>query len=532
MKSFRLPALALAFAALSGCIRNDLDYPVVFGGFTSFEAEGVKRVDIDNSARTVTLNLEETADLDHVKVTGYALTELSVLSRDIPEYLDLTEPFDVTLTTYQKYPWTIVGVQDIERYVRCEKQVGDAAINVDTRTVILSVTDDQPLQKLTITAMKLGPEGSVIKSTTGTESNFESRPVVTRDVAFPMTLDCVLERTFDVEWKSKITTWTLKAVQITVEMQVQSVVPWCHKADIRAICSGKYPASLEYRKGSDIIWQEVPDVKMAGVGLSATLTGLEPGTDYFVRVKENGSASAEFAFRTDTERQLYNMNFDDWHQEGKVWYPFPSGASQDKLVWDSANKATASFLGSITTPDENFVAVSGEGKKAVKLESTYAVVKFAAGNLFNGQFVALKGLGAELAWGVPFDSKPVALHGYYCYRPAVVDYADAAYKDLLGKNDIGQIRVFITDWEDQFHVLSAEQVFVDAQKDPAIIGYAEKLIDETNDGYVEFTLPIDYRSYRTPKWVVIVVASSCYGDYYTGGRGSTLWVDEFNFVYE
>jgi hypothetical protein len=81
-------------------------------------------------------------------------------------------------------------------------------------------------------------------------------------------------------------------------------------------------------------------------------------------------------------------------------------------------------------------------------------------------------------------------------------------------------------------VLSAEQVFVDAQKDPAIIGYAEKLIDETNDGYVEFTLPIDYRSYRTPKWVVIVVASSCYGDYYTGGRGSTLWVDEFNFVYE
>ena len=68
----------------AGCIKNDLDYPLVYGGFTTFEVEGAKSVSIDKTNYVVTLDLEEGTDKNHVKVKGYTLSEMSVLSRDIP----------------------------------------------------------------------------------------------------------------------------------------------------------------------------------------------------------------------------------------------------------------------------------------------------------------------------------------------------------------------------------------------------------------------------------------------------------------
>jgi hypothetical protein len=226
------------------------------------------------------------------------------------------------------------------------------------------------------------------------------------------------------------------------------------------------------------------------------------------------------------------MSFDDWHQDGKVWYPYLNGADEDHLIWDSANKATASFTGSATTPDEEFVAVSGEGKKSARLESSYAVVKFAAGNLFTGDFVKLVGLGAELAWGVPFESRPVSMKGYISYKPAPITDADADHKDLLGKNDTGHVIVILTDWEEQFHVLSAEKVFVDFENDPGIIAYGRVAVSEDTEGFINFEMPLEYRSTRKPTKIVIVASSSALGDYFTGGRGSVLHLDEFEFVYK
>ena len=52
------------------------------------------------------------------------------------------------------------------------------------------------------------------------------------------------------------------------------------------------------------------------------------------------------------------------------------------------------------------------------------------------------------------------------------------------------------------------------------------------DEYIEFTLPLEYRNYRTPKYIIIVACSSFYANYYTGGVGSTLYIDEFSLEYE
>ena len=74
------------------------------------------------------------------------------------------------------------------------------------------------------------------------------------------------------------------------------------------------------------------------------------------------------------------MNFDDWYASDPssakaVWYPY---AYDGIHAWDSANPGAATFIGSSTVPEESFV-IKG---KAAKLESKYAVIAFAAGNIY------------------------------------------------------------------------------------------------------------------------------------------------------
>lgn len=241
--------------------------------------------------------------------------------------------------------------------------------------------------------------------------------------------------------------------------------------------------------------------------------------------------------------QLPNMGFDDWSMQGKGWFPHAENASLADIVWTTANEGTSGLIGKNTTePEESFVAVPGPGKKAARLKSDYFLVKFAAGNLFTGEFCGLIGTkGADLAWGVPFTSRPKSLSGYYCYKPALIDYADATHADLKGKPDSGQIQVILADWDPssdsrvddkgRFHVKNSENQFVDPDNDPAIIGYGSMEFSEMMENYEMFDIPIKYKNDRTPKVVVIVAASSRYGDYFTGGKGTLLYLDEFAFKY-
>ena len=74
-------------------------------------------------------------------------------------------------------------------------------------------------------------------------------------------------------------------------------------------------------------------------------------------------------------------------------------------------------------------------------------------------------------------------------------------------------------------------MFVDFDNDPGIIAYGKFASDQDTNGYIEFELPLEYRSNRKPTMVVIVASSSALGDYFTGGRGSVLYLDEFEFTY-
>ena len=292
---------------------------------------------------------------------------------------------------------------------------------------------------------------------------------------------------------------------------------------------------FQYRTG-DEEWSDVDaevTVNAEAKTFVAELHGLAAGTQYEYRaVTAAFSENQPVQFTTETEDVLHNMGFDQWYMDGKA--PMPN-ASADYMIWDSANPGSASFGIVPTTQETSHLAVTGENKSAAKLTTlSVPIVGLAAGNIYTGRFEGTVGgiipSGAALDWGVPFSSRPLALKGFYDYRPKTVN--QGSYNDMSGKTDIGQIQIMLTDWDQPSRIDTSAGTFVDVENDGHIIAYASLDLGQT-DGYQPFTLELEYRDRtRTPKYIVIVAAASKYGDYFTGGVDSTLYLDEFSFVYD
>ena len=288
--------------------------------------------------------------------------------------------------------------------------------------------------------------------------------------------------------------------------------------------------TFQYRKTSETDWTEVPasavTVNTSNLRYETVLYGLAPSTDYLFRaVSANDKETKTIPFRTAGAETVHNLSFDNWYKDGSAWIP---NASSSNYVWDSANPGTAS-LGTVpTTPEESDV-VKG---KAARLETTTAMGMLAAGNIYIGKFVKVAGLGAELDWGYPFTSRPLALKGYYKYAPKPIDMVKDPYKDIKGQGDQCQIQILLTDWDGYFRINTSKKQFVDFENDSHIIAHGSLTSANNDSQYVEFTIPLVYRNGRTPKYIVIVAAASRFGDYFTGGKGSVLKVDEFKLVYD
>ena len=531
MRRYIIPMILLMASATSCLFDNDMAYPVVDDDILEFVVEGQKSVTIDKDNRTVHVELLETADIRRVKVDTIVVSDNASIVGGIPEYLDMTDTVSLNVKVYEDNIWKVSATQPVERYISVSNQIGDAEFDLENKSAIVYVSDVQSLSALLFHDVKLAPEGAVIRSTTGYDDAGNMR---TEECRFPMTLDCVHQRTFLVSYNGPIleerglSEWNLKVLKKKLAQQVTEIYPWCYHAKVYGTFSGAGEPVMEYRKASEQEWTTVADAVVAGVGISADITGLEAGTEYFVRVGLDGEFSGERSFVTDTPEELYNMSFDKWYQSGKIWYPYAQGA--DPTVWDSANPGAATFIGSSTTPEDAFV-VKG---RAAKLESKFAVIAFAAGNIYTGKFGSINGIGAILDWGVPFTGRPAALKGYYSYSPKPIDNVKPPHADKTGQMDRCQITVFLTDWSAPFKVNTTTGDFVDTADDPSIIAFARLETDENSAGqYREFTLPLEYRDKtRRPTYVVIACAASYLGDYFTGGVGSTLYIDEFEFVYE
>ena len=321
-----------------------------------------------------------------------------------------------------------------------------------------------------------------------------------------------------------------KEISLTVMTDIQAVSAnaWARFA----VLSGKWTSDtqpdglgFQYRPAGGE-WKDVEADVTANAEkktFSAELRGLSAGTACQFRAVSAGQKSSPVQFTTEEEQSVPNMGFDSWSDQ----YTLTGG-------WDSANKGSGLMNVYPTVQETSDLAVEGDGKSAARLESKNVIfVGLAAGNLYTGQYIGMSGIGAELDWGVKFTSRPLALKGSYKYMPKNIDQAKDPYTGLKGQPDTCQIQILLTDWDKPFRVNTSSSTFVDFENDPHIIAYGRLEDSRTMESYDDFTVRLEYRNTeRKPKYIVIVAAASKYGDYFTGGVGSTLLVDEFSLVYD
>lgn len=342
-------------------------------------------------------------------------------------------------------------------------------------------------------------------------------------------------------------------------VEVSAVAPttWATTAIIygRLLDASATDGRLEYRKAGDTAWTAA-DTTLDGVNLSAELTGLTPGTIYEYRVVCAGFESAPKTITTEANLQLPNASFEDWQiksgKNGNLIY-----AEGDEMFWDSGNHGSASLSKQVTTPDGTYTH-SGQYSALLTSQKValFGIGRFAAGNIFIGQYLKTDGTDGILGWGRPFASRPKALKGYVRYEPGTISYNDCDKKSLpekyqemeahKGQMDQGIIYIAILDDSNKMTASSADngkektwpivvetksgQVF-DVNR-PNVIGYGQLIVDATQgDGMIEFNIPIEY--FKTDVKganIAITCSASRYGDYFCGGD-SKMWIDDFELVY-
>jgi hypothetical protein len=298
--------------------------------------------------------------------------------------------------------------------------------------------------------------------------------------------------------------------------------------------------TMEWRVAGATDWNVIPYDALtidAQDNVSTTLKGLTPNTSYEYRLRYiNGDTDIvcePVAFTTEQQIALYNGGFENWWMDGKVAYANEQGVS----FWDTSNTGAASFGGSNTTETTDAAYVHS-GSKAARLESKYIVIKFAAASLYTGSFIELVGTkGAKLNWGVPFASRPTALKGYMQYEPASVNRTSSSVPaGAPAKGEPDQCGMYCALLSEALLVDNTDMsTFPDWQNDSRVIAYGSLPLDQnvhSNGAWKEVNIPLVYNNInKKPTHLLVVFSASKYGDYFHGGEGSVLYVDDFSLEY-
>lgn len=313
---------------------------------------------------------------------------------------------------------------------------------------------------------------------------------------------------------------------------------------------GEGELGFKYKKKTDTEWTlvSVESKNADGKTFTAFVGGLDARTEYAYKavsrdVDGNEVEGNTVAFTTDFANAddngkpfVPNLSFDNWYKENKSWY---ANESSSNLFWDSGNKGANTIGENNPTSPISDVAVAGEGKQAALLKTKKVFEILAAGNIYTGTFGKVEGLsGASLNFGQPYSGgRPTKLVGYYKYQPVAV--SEGGHEELTkGVMDKCAIYIALCNWSSPFKVNTSSGTFVNLAGDD-ILAYGELSEGEASvtkmDNYARFEIDIKYKKETLnvmPTYILIVASASKYGDYFTGGEGSTLYIDEFELQYD
>lgn len=311
--------------------------------------------------------------------------------------------------------------------------------------------------------------------------------------------------------------------------------------------------AAEWTKVATEITVEEKDKKF-----STKLTGLTPATAYQYRLyynngSEEGITSNVVEFTTEEATQLPNANFDDWYcRTGKyalktteVWYACSENYyNTNGTFWDSSNPGTGEGIAVLVSnplnPTQGVSSpVHTSGGKAAQLKTAVSSGYIAAASIYSGTFGKITGIpDAEINFGQPFTSRPIALKGYYQYTPQVINYVERQPEGVtIVKNEtMDECSIYIALAKKTYVINNGdESTYIDFANDNNIIAYGElpSGVATSNNGFTEFNIPLKYKSLTDkPTHIILVCSASKYGDYMTGGEGSTMYLDDFELIYD
>lgn len=338
---------------------------------------------------------------------------------------------------------------------------------------------------------------------------------------------------------------------------------WAGHATIHAdVDESQYsdPDKIKFSYSADgVQWTVIASEKTGEGAYSGVMTGLKGSTQYSYKlVIDDVEIGDPLTLTTDAAPAIPNGDFEETTNVGK-YYEFysPSSSTPEwrSIWWGSGNGNSVDGISG--SADMGFVICSPDtgtkysGSQSACLQSAWALVKFAAGNLFTGSFGGLVGTkGGIVNFGRPFTARPTGLKFHAKYHGGKINHVDtypAGHVIKEGDWDASRIQFALGTWSAKKYggtKVSPVQVnttdvstFVDYPNDPATLAYAELVLtadsSDSHNTWKEYELKLNYKDLKTmPEYIIISCASSMWGDYFTGYDGARLWVDAMEFVYE
>lgn len=544
---------------MSSCvIKDDLPYPLVKAEIINIELEGqcdekgegfapavidkekrVIDVYVDDRVNTKSL-LVKKLELNHkaqILVEGTDISFSSTEGLNTP--LDFSKTVSLRLTTYQEYVWKVRVKQVVIREAEVENQVGEPIIDDVNHTVVIYVSPNQLLSKIRVKKMQLGGQhGSTSPYVDGQVLDFRTRRTFYTQTAFDMS----------------VAKWNVFIYNAEQDLSTTAeVFPHAIKAYVKGTMQNGNTPVVQYRKTVSQEWKtlDAGKVQAGSTSFTAVIDGLKPSTEYECRVVAGESASDMIAFTTAPELQLENANLDTWHIKGTgnkaLYCPW---AEDGTCYWDTGNH------GATTVGASNSTFMTEDGRTYANLQSKYIVIKFAAGNIFTGEYLKTDGTNGILSFGRPFSSFPTHLQFDYKYTTSTINRGGGKWDDsysryisrqtydgLRGQPDTCQVFVALIGDKDEEVYQGKTYPFVVRTRpselklfranDDNVIAYGQISQGKTISDWTTETIPLQYRhTDRTPKYIIVVASSSKYGDYFIGGDESLLKLDNIRLLYQ
>ncbi|MFR9603714.1 MAG: PCMD domain-containing protein [Rikenellaceae bacterium] len=530
--------LWVAILGLSvSCIKNDIPYPYQLLEITDLVGEGFT-TSINSLTYTATLTLEETTDIRNVTITEATYSAEAKLDRALEGTFDMSAPFIVKLYNYQTYEWTVEAEQDISRTMEVVGQIGEATIDTDNLKVSVVISDAIDPSNVTVTALKLGPEGITTMTPSIEELTvFES------------------VRQVYVTYHDRTEVWRIYASfeEAAVSFKLCTVLATRAWLETSGDTSSGEECGYMYRKMGDTEWTTVVVESPQSGFFEAEITGLTPETEYEFKTYIGAVESLIETRTTESVMQLSNSDFEQWHTDSWVR---PYSATDTYPVWDTGNQG-AKLGGATLTQSDTNTRPGSSGSYSARLTAQNVLIKFAAGNLFTGSYAGTYNTDGIISFGFPFTQRPIALRGWYKYTCGVMDVKNdsrlpTAIANTIVKGetpDIGTIYIALGTWEPQSYTYSTttypanekspiyvctldQSTFFDPTGED-VVAYGSLQKSETVSEWTQFEIPLEYYDKEIlPTHIMIVASTSLYGDYFTGSTSSQMWLDDFELVYE